>query len=411
MDVLGNRSSHFRFDSRNETMTTVVVSAFLVCLSSSVLSLWNRTNDPTHPGRSFVFSSFPLLSFCLLFFCPVCNGRTETQNPSHPLEQILLAVKDQNRGIPIDRRSLTDFLTSYMPFPEAESFVASQAGKWERDGLSCPVLHPQHPDNCTWNAVRVFQSVFRKILPLYAALTLVPVLPRLVSPFLRLKRSAAAAVEDPSILSSSASSSSNLQRKSGDRGTHPSGTVAFPPLHPKTVREGREGRGAESSDTVEEEGRMMEEEEDDFFGLPVSPSGSTPQLRTISAPPPPGARPTEVFRFRDALREVGFRILRAGVSMVRSCVFLSLFTAGYQYTVCGGRKTMPRDYKFLYYFSGLTASVSLFLERKTRRAELAMYTLPRALDSLILMLQDRNLVFRIPGGNVILFALSLGGLM
>ncbi len=42
--------------------------------------------------------------------------------------------------------------------------------------------------------------------------------------------------------------------------------------------------------------------------------------------------------------------------------------------------------------AGLAASVSLLIEKKSRRAELALYTMPRAADSLLLALTQRRWV-------------------
>jgi hypothetical protein len=43
---------------------------------------------------------------------------------------------------------------------------------------------------------------------------------------------------------------------------------------------------------------------------------------------------------------------------------------------------------------GLATGLSLFVEEKRRRAELAMYVLPKGLESLWIMLRGHGLVFR-----------------
>ena len=43
---------------------------------------------------------------------------------------------------------------------------------------------------------------------------------------------------------------------------------------------------------------------------------------------------------------------------------------------------MHRDHKLSYWLVGLLAANAIFIERKSRRSELALYTLPRAGDSL-----------------------------
>ena len=47
---------------------------------------------------------------------------------------------------------------------------------------------------------------------------------------------------------------------------------------------------------------------------------------------------------------------------------------------------------------GLVASAALLIEKKARRAELALYTLPRAADSLMLALMQRRWVPSLPFG-------------
>jgi len=43
---------------------------------------------------------------------------------------------------------------------------------------------------------------------------------------------------------------------------------------------------------------------------------------------------------------------------------------------------MQRDHKLSYWLTGLLAASTILIERKSRRSELALYTLPRAGDSL-----------------------------
>ena len=51
----------------------------------------------------------------------------------------------------------------------------------------------------------------------------------------------------------------------------------------------------------------------------------------------------------------------------------------------GGRASfadLHRDHKLSYWLVGLVAASAILIERKSRRSELALYTLPRAADSL-----------------------------
>lgn len=51
------------------------------------------------------------------------------------------------------------------------------------------------------------------------------------------------------------------------------------------------------------------------------------------------------------------------------------------------------------------------IEKKARRSELALYALPRALDSLYTILYDRKWLGTFPQGEVILFSLACSGIM
>lgn len=60
---------------------------------------------------------------------------------------------------------------------------------------------------------------------------------------------------------------------------------------------------------------------------------------------------------------------------------------------------------------GLVASGSILIEKKTRRSELALYVMPRAVDSFVLGLMKRRWVLSFKFGEVLLFSLCMGGLM
>lgn len=72
---------------------------------------------------------------------------------------------------------------------------------------------------------------------------------------------------------------------------------------------------------------------------------------------------------------------------------------------------MARDSRFFYWWAGLLASWAILLERKPRRAELALYVLPRAVDSLFQILRDHKLLASVPHGETLLFAGSMATLM
>ena len=80
------------------------------------------------------------------------------------------------------------------------------------------------------------------------------------------------------------------------------------------------------------------------------------------------------------------------------------------------------------YIEGLVASTSILMEQKQRRSgkkyigydhdmygdqtiELALYVLPRAADSVFMIMEDRRLLSGVPFGDVLLFCASMGSII
>lgn len=59
----------------------------------------------------------------------------------------------------------------------------------------------------------------------------------------------------------------------------------------------------------------------------------------------------------------------------------------------------------------MISGLSILIERKSRRSELALYALPRAADSVFLILNDRKLAFSFPKGELLLFCASMSAVM
>lgn len=70
-----------------------------------------------------------------------------------------------------------------------------------------------------------------------------------------------------------------------------------------------------------------------------------------------------------------------------------------------------KDHKLVYWISGGLAALSVLLEKKSRRSELALYVLPRAGDSLWYILVNRHLLPSIKNAEVALFCACMGGIM
>eukprot|EP00249_Psilotum_nudum_P016617 c25909_g1_i1 orf=451-2100(-) len=96
---------------------------------------------------------------------------------------------------------------------------------------------------------------------------------------------------------------------------------------------------------------------------------------------------------------------------VRSTSFISAFVGIYQGIVCLQRRIVTKDHKFVYWFAGAAAALSVLIEKKSRRAELALYVFPRAADSWWYILVNRHLLPDIKYAEVALFCLCMGGIM
>ncbi|KAI3968415.1 hypothetical protein MKW92_017280 [Papaver armeniacum] len=96
---------------------------------------------------------------------------------------------------------------------------------------------------------------------------------------------------------------------------------------------------------------------------------------------------------------------------VRSTTFLSSFVGIFQGVICLHRKVAVKDHKLVYWLAGGFAALSVLLEKKARRGELALYVLPRAGDSLWYILVNRHFLPDIKNAEVALFCLCMGGIM
>ena len=67
------------------------------------------------------------------------------------------------------------------------------------------------------------------------------------------------------------------------------------------------------------------------------------------------------------------------------------------------RKVASKDHKLVYWVAGGISALSVLLEKKARRSELALYVLPRAGDSLWYILVNRHLLPNIKNAEVLPF--------
>lgn len=82
-----------------------------------------------------------------------------------------------------------------------------------------------------------------------------------------------------------------------------------------------------------------------------------------------------------------------------------------QGVICLHRKLASRDHKFVYWIAGGISALSVLLEKKARRSELALYVLPRAVDSLWYILVNRHLLPIVKNAEVCHHAKHLSDLL
>ncbi|KAH9987788.1 hypothetical protein BJV77DRAFT_1024182, partial [Russula vinacea] len=120
-------------------------------------------------------------------------------------------------------------------------------------------------------------------------------------------------------------------------------------------------------------------------------------------------------------------VLRAGWGSTRSAAFLAAFVAIYQGYFCStqnahralvGRPHIPTWLlaalvsKPSFWLGGLLAGMSVLIEAKHRRGELAMYVLPKGLESAWVAARGKGLVFRTgKHGSALLTAIGMGMVM
>ena len=113
-----------------------------------------------------------------------------------------------------------------------------------------------------------------------------------------------------------------------------------------------------------------------------------------------------------ALRNPVGTVMTATGSTIRSTTFISAFVGSYMASICGLRWLRGgKEHRAAYYAAGIVAGSMLFIEKKSRRGELALYLLPRAADSLVATMAVKRLVPNVPHADLLLFALVSGGLM
>lgn len=118
-----------------------------------------------------------------------------------------------------------------------------------------------------------------------------------------------------------------------------------------------------------------------------------------------------VLSFWKFLAEPEQKMLKILSSTFNSTLFLSVLVSAYQLIICMQRKLVTKDYRFIYWVAGFFSGFSILLEEKHRRSELALYALPRAIDSLYSILYDRKWLGSFKHGEYVLFSLCTASIM
>eukprot|EP00300_Choanocystis_sp_HF-7_P027210 c32287_g1_i1.p1 GENE.c32287_g1_i1~~c32287_g1_i1.p1 ORF type:complete len:490 (+),score=93.63 c32287_g1_i1:35-1471(+) len=121
--------------------------------------------------------------------------------------------------------------------------------------------------------------------------------------------------------------------------------------------------------------------------------------------------PAVVLKFSRFVRSPLTGTSHAIAYAIRSTAFMGTFNAVYMAVVCTHRNLFTQDHRSLYWIAGFISSWALLIERKSRRAELALYTMPRAADLLFYIMKDRRWLSGVPFGEEMLFVWSMGILM
>ena len=104
--------------------------------------------------------------------------------------------------------------------------------------------------------------------------------------------------------------------------------------------------------------------------------------------------PLVVFRTVRLISQPIKHLLEALRSLAGSLVFIGAFSSVYQMVICFQRNLSSHsraEMKFNIFFAGIVCGfVSVLFERKSRRSDLALYLLPRAVDSFVWLMREKG---------------------
>ncbi|KAK6096476.1 hypothetical protein MT418_003308 [Batrachochytrium dendrobatidis] len=118
-----------------------------------------------------------------------------------------------------------------------------------------------------------------------------------------------------------------------------------------------------------------------------------------------------IFRGKRVLNSPLRSLFHLGFSILRSTVFLTCYVTAAWTLPCLFRWLKGRDLPWMYYVNGMVAGSMVLIEVPGRRLELALYCLPRAIESFYNSLAKQGYAQYIKNGEALYFCLSTGVLM
>lgn len=121
--------------------------------------------------------------------------------------------------------------------------------------------------------------------------------------------------------------------------------------------------------------------------------------------------PSLVARFFHFIKSPLRMISKVLISSGRSTVFMTLVSMLVMGLSCLLRKLFQEDSTFKFYLICFLCGIPVILEEKSKRAEFALYVLPRATESLYQQMTQKKIIADLPGGSILLFSLTISLLM
>lgn len=121
--------------------------------------------------------------------------------------------------------------------------------------------------------------------------------------------------------------------------------------------------------------------------------------------------PVLIFKLKQLKRDPIPLLKHLAVNILKSTTFGSLFGAGTLYLVCLLNKLFKGTFRKNWWLITPIASLSILVESPSRKAELTLYLMPRAIETIYNMLRSRKLAIRIPYFEIFLMCLAMGTLM